>query len=62
MSQKRQATTTSNVLSSANNSNTAQLWNLLKTTNNWGSKNKSRNDLDPDEINDYFAGVATDTA
>ena len=35
---------------------------MLKTTNNWGSKNKYTNDLDPYDINDYFASVATDTA
>ena len=52
----------SNVLSNANNSNTAQLWSLLKTTKNWGNKNKFINDLDPYDINDYFASVTTDTA
>ena len=35
---------------------------MLKTTNNWGSKNKSRNDFERNDINDYFATVATDTS
>jgi len=47
----------------ATTSNTKQFWALLKSTDNWG--NKMNNVFDcgtPDEINNHFAAVATDSA
>ena len=50
----------SRALSSASNRDTSQLWKLLKSTGNLGSKKASDIHLDPDIINDYFAEIATD--
>ena len=38
-----------------------QLWAMLKQTGNWGAKRQTLSGIDINQINDYFADIATDT-
>ena len=52
---------TSIALADAKDTDTKQLWALRKQTSNWGSsKQASLHGSDPNEINDFFANIASD--
>ena len=50
----------STTLAGASNTDTKQLWGLLKHTGNWGANKQTVSNIDPNQINDYFANIATD--
>ena len=51
---------TSTTLSGAKDTDTQQLWALLRHTGNWGTCKQTLPDSNPDEINDVFTRIATD--
>ena len=62
---KEIATVKANLLRRASTKDTKQLWQMLHKTNNWpngkrGQFNSSSTDLSADDLNSYFAGIATD--
>ena len=50
----------STALAGASNADTKQLWGLLKRTGNCGANTQTVSNIDPNQINDYFANTATD--
>ena len=50
----------STALAGTSNTDTKQLWGLLKHTGNWGANKQIVSNIDPNQINDYFANIATD--
>ena len=51
----------STALAGASNANTKQLWAMLKETGNWDAQKQTVTNLDPDQVNDYFVGIATNS-
>ena len=47
-------------LSGASNRDKQQLWGLLRQTWNWDDKKQPTPIVDPNLINDHFAGIASD--
>ena len=47
-------------LAGASNTDTRQLWSLLKRTGNWGANKQTISNIDLNQIDDYFANIATD--
>ena len=47
-------------LSGAKDTDTRQLWALLRQTGNWSTSKQTLPDSDLDEINDAFTRIATD--
>ena len=50
----------SSALAGATNIDTKQLWGLFKHTGNWGANKQTVSNIDPTQINDYFANIAAD--
>ena len=50
----------STALAGASNTDTKQLWGLLKRTGNWGINMQTVSNIDSNQIKDYFASIATD--
>ena len=51
----------STALAGASNADTKQLWAILKKTGNGSAQKQTVTNLDPDQVNDYFVGIATDS-
>ena len=47
-------------LAGASNTDTRQLWSLLKRIGNWGANKQTISNIDLNQINDYFANIAID--
>ena len=52
----------STALAGASNTDTKQLWGLLKRTGNWGTNKQTVSNIDSNQISDYFTNIATDPA
>ena len=50
----------SSALAGAKNSDTRQLWALLRQTGNWGVKKQNVQNIELNQINDYFVNIASD--
>ena len=50
----------STALAGASHTDTKQLWGLLMRSGNWGAIKHTVSNTDPNQINDYFANIATD--
>ena len=48
----------STALAGVSNTDIKQLWGLLKRTGNWGANKQTVFNIDPNQINDYFAKLA----
>ena len=51
----------STALVGTKNNDTKQHWAMLKQTGNWGAKRQTVSGIDINQINDYFADIATNT-
>ena len=49
----------SRALAGANDTDTKQFWCLLERTGNWGANKQIVSNIDRNQINDYFANIAT---
>ena len=50
----------STALAGASNIDIKQLWGLLKHSDNWGANKQTVSNIGSNQINDYFANIATD--
>ena len=50
----------SRALAGTSNTDTKQFWGLLKRTDNWGANKPTVANIEPNQINGYFASRATD--
>ena len=48
------------IMPGASDADTKRLWSLLRHTGNWGVNKQTVSHIDPNQINDCFANIATD--